>query len=275
MKIMASGPITSWQIDEETMEPVADFIFLGSKITADDNCSHEIKRHLLLGRKAMTNLDSILKSRDITLLTKVHIIKAIVFPVVIRGYESWTIKKAERWRIWCFWTLVLEKILESPLDSKEPKPVNSKGTNSEYSSEGLMLKLKLQYFGHLMWRANSLEKTLMLGKIAGRRRGQQRMRWLDGITNSMELNCTNSRRQWRSGKSGVLQSMISTCFPSPFSYWVSHQELGLSLFLGNRASRGSAKAWTYKDCNRRKAERINTYKVRNKTCEYENNGPLW
>ena len=129
-KIMASGPITSWQIDGETMETLRHFIFLGSKITADGDCSHEIKRRLLLGRKVMTNLDSILKSRDITLLTKVRLVKAMVFPVVVYGCESWTIKKAERQRIWCFWTVVLEKTLESPLDCKEIQLVHPKGDQS-------------------------------------------------------------------------------------------------------------------------------------------------
>ena len=164
---MASDPITSWQKDGETKETVTDFLFLGSKITEDGDCSHEIKRPLLLGRKVMTNLDSILKSRDITLPTKVHLVKATVFPVVMYGCDSQTIKKAERQRIdglqlWC-WTR-----LESPLDCKKIKPVNPKGNQPEYSLEGLMLKH--QYFRHLMQRTDSLEKTLMLGKIEGRRR---------------------------------------------------------------------------------------------------------
>ena len=155
------------------METVRDFIFLGSKITADGDCSHEIKRRLLLGRKAITNLDSILKNRDVTLPTKVCLVKDMVFPVVMYGCESWT------WvpKNWCFWTMVLEKTLESPLDSKEIKSVNLKRNQSLIFLEGLMLKLKLQYFGHLMWRTESLEKTLTLGKIEGRRRRvQQRMR---------------------------------------------------------------------------------------------------
>ena len=181
MKIMASSPITSWQADGETVETVTDFIFLGSKITADGDCSHEIKRRLLLRRKVMTNLDSISKSRDIT--TKVHLVKAMVFPVVMYGCESWTIKKAECQR--CFWTVVLEKTLD--LDCKEIQPVHPKD-QSRCSLEGLMLKLKLQYFGHLMQRADSFEKTLMLGNIEGkRRRGWQRMRWLDGIIDSMDM----------------------------------------------------------------------------------------
>ena len=165
---MASDPITSWKIDGETMETVTDFIFLGSKITAGGNCSHEIKRRLLLGRKAMTNLDSVLKSRDITLPTKVHLVKALVFPLVTYGCESWTIKKAERRRIdtfelWCWRTL-----LRVPWTARRSNHSILKKINPEYSLEGLMLKL--QYFGHLMRRTDSLEKTLMLGKIAGRRR---------------------------------------------------------------------------------------------------------
>ena len=167
-KIMASGPITSWEIDGET---VTDFIFLGSKITADIDCSHEIKRHLLLGRKVMTNLDSILKSRDITLPTKVHLVKAMVFPVVMYGCE---LDYKENWvpKSWCFWTVVLEKTLESPLDCKEIQPVQSKGDQSWVFIGRTDVKLKLQYFGHLMGRTDSFEKTLMLGKIeGGRRRG--------------------------------------------------------------------------------------------------------
>ena len=161
--------------DGETVETVKDFTFGDSKIIADGDCSHEIKRCLLLGRKAMTTLDSILKSWDITFPTKVHLVKAMVFPVVICGCESWTIKKAERWRLGAF-KLWLEKTLESPLDCKEIKPV-LKEINPKDSLEGLMLKLKLQYFGHLMRRVDSLEKTLMLGRIeGGRRRGRQRLR---------------------------------------------------------------------------------------------------
>ena len=187
---MASGPITSWEIDGETVETVSDFIFLHSEITADGDCSHEIKRRLLLGRKLMSNLDSIFKSRDITLPTKVHIVKAMAFPVVMYGCESWTKKKAdcfsafwlrshvESWLLknWCFWTVVLEKTLESPLDYEEIKPINPKGNQPWIFTEGLMLKLKLQYFGHLMQRADSWEKSLLLGKIKHRkRRGRQRM----------------------------------------------------------------------------------------------------
>ena len=187
-KIMASGPITSWQIDGETVETVADFIFLGSKITADGDCSHEIKRHLLLGRKVMTNLDSILKSRDIILLTKVYLAKAMVFPVVMYGCESWTAKKADRWRIDAFELWCWRRLLRVPWTARRSNQSILKEMSPEYSLEGLMVKLKFQYFGHLMQRADSLEKTLMLGKIEGRRRrGWQRMRWLDGITDSMDM----------------------------------------------------------------------------------------
>ena len=154
-KIMASGPITSWQIDGETVETVTDFIFLDSKITADGDCNHEIKRHLLLGRKVMTNLDSILKSRDITFPTKVHMVKAMVFPVVIYGCESWTIKKAEHWRIDAFELWCWRRLLRIPWTTRKSNPVHP---NPGCSLEGLMLKLKLQYFGNLMWRVDSLEK---------------------------------------------------------------------------------------------------------------------
>ena len=167
-KIMASGPITSWQIDGETVDTVADFIFLGSKITADGDCSHEIKRHLLLGRKVMTNLDSTLKSGDITLSTKVHLVKAMVFPVVMYGCESWTVKKAERRRIDAFELWCWRRLLRVPWTARRDQSV-LKENNSECSLEELMLKLKLQYFGHLMQRTDSLEKTLMLGEIEDRR----------------------------------------------------------------------------------------------------------
>ena len=188
-KIMASGPITSWQIDGETMETVTDFIFLGSKITAGGDCSHEMKRHLLLGRKAITNLDSILKSRDIILLTKIHLVKAMVFPVVMYGCESWIIKKAEHQRIDAFELWCWRRCLRVPWTARRSNQSILKEISPEYSWQGLMLKLKLQYFGHLMQRTDSLEKTLMLGKIeGGRRRGRRRMRWLDGITDSMNLS---------------------------------------------------------------------------------------
>ena len=167
---MASGPITSWQIDGETMETVTDFIFMGSKITADGDCSHEIKRRLLLGRKAMADLDSILKSIDITLLTKVHLVKAMVFPVVMYGCESWTKKKAECQRINAFELWCWRRLLRVPWTTRTSNQSILKEISLGYSLEGMMLKLKLQYFGHLMQRADSFEKTLMLGKTEGRRR---------------------------------------------------------------------------------------------------------
>ena len=188
MKIMASSPITSWQIDGETMETVTDFIFLTFKITAHGDCSHDIKRRLLLGRKAMTNLDSILKSRDITLPTKVHLVKVMVFPVVMYGCESWTIKKAECQRIDAFELWCWKRLLRVPSTTWRSNQSFLKEISHEYWLEGLMLKLKLQYFGHLMWRTDS-EKTLMLVKIEGRKRkGWQRMRWLDVITDLMDMS---------------------------------------------------------------------------------------
>ena len=177
-KITASGPITSWQIDGETVETVSDFIFWGSKLTADGDCSHEIKRCLLLGRKVVTNLESILKSRDITLPTKVRPVKAMVFPVVMYGCESWTIKKAEGQRIDAFELWCWRRLLRVPWTARRSNQSILKEISPGCSLEGLMLKLKLQYFGHLMRRADSLEKTLILGKTEGRRRrGRQRVRW--------------------------------------------------------------------------------------------------
>ena len=187
-KIMASSPIT-WQIDGETVETVTDFTFLGSKITADGDCSQEIKRCLLLGRKVTTNLDSILKSRDITLPTKFCLVKAMVFPVVIYGCESWIIKKAECQKIDAFELWCWRRLLRVFWTTRRANQSILKEISPECSLEGLMLKLKLQYFGHLMWRTGSLEKTLILGKAeGGRSRGWQRMRWLDGITDSMDMS---------------------------------------------------------------------------------------
>ena len=206
---MASVPIPSSQIDGKTMETVMDFIFLGSKITAGGDCSHEIKRHLLLGRKAMTNLDSVLKSRDITLLTRVHLVKAMVFPVVMYGCESWTIKKAEHWRtdaieLWCW-----RRHLRIPWTARRSNQSILKEISPEYSLEGLMLKLKLQYFGHLIQRTDPLEKTLMVGKVESRRRrGWQRMRWL-ALPTRWTWVWASSRSWWWTGKRGMLQSMGS------------------------------------------------------------------
>ena len=170
------------------METVADFIFLGSKITTDGDCSHEIKRRLLLGRKVMTKPDSILKSRDITLSTKAHLVKAMVFPVVMYGCESWTIKKAECRRIDAFELWCWRRLLRVPWTAQRSKQSILKEISPACSLEGLILRLKLQYFGHLMRRSDSFEKTLMLGKIEGRRRSRrQRMRWLDGITDTMDM----------------------------------------------------------------------------------------
>ena len=203
---MASGPITSWQINGDTMETVTDFIFLGSKITADGDCSHEIKRRLLLGRKVMTNLDSIFKSRDITLPTKFCLVKAMVFPVVAYGCESWTIKKAEHQRIDAFEVWGWRRLLRVPWTARRFSQSILKEISSKYLLERLMLKLKLQYFGHLIQRTDSFEKTLMLGKIEGRRRrGQQRKRWLDGITDSMGM-LVMDKEVWHAAVHGAAEA---------------------------------------------------------------------
>ena len=209
MKIMASGPITSWEIDGETVETVSDFIFLCSKITADGDCSHEIKRRLLLGRKVVTNLD-IFKSRDITLPTKVCLIKAMVFPVVMYGCESWTVKKAEHWRIDAFELWCWRRLLRVPWTARIFNQSILKEIRPGCSLEGLMLRLKLQYFVHLMQRVDSLEKTLMLGGIGAGGEGDDRGwdGWMPSLTRWTWV-WVNSGSWWWTGRPGVLKFMRS------------------------------------------------------------------
>ena len=202
--------ITSWQIDGETMKTVTDFIFLGFKITADGDCSHEIKRHLLLGRKAMSHLDSILKSKDITLPTKVHLVKARVFPVVMYGFESRTIEKVECQRIDAFELWCWRRLLRVSWTTRRSDQSILKEINPEYPRERWVLKLKLQYLGHLMRRTDSLEKTLMLGKSKGRRRRDDRGwdGWMASLTRWIWV-WADSGSWWWTGKCGMLQSMGS------------------------------------------------------------------